>query len=146
MRKYNTCEGVDPVPGILFCKFKINVLHPCGSADKESACNEGDLVLIPGLGRSPGEGTGYTPVFWPGEFHGLFSPWDRKESDMTEQLSLSVLLLTNSLISTDFILREPWKVGNITVPPVKSSLTGGNLHWENLRWDLGRWSYLLEGA
>ena len=25
-----------------------------------------------------------TPVFWPGEFHGLYSPWDRKESDMTE--------------------------------------------------------------
>ena len=26
--------------------------------DKESACNEGDLGLIPGLGRSPGEGNG----------------------------------------------------------------------------------------
>ena len=25
-----------------------------------------------------------TPVFWPGEFHGLYSPWGRKESDMTE--------------------------------------------------------------
>ena len=31
----------------------------CGSADKESACNEGDLGLILGLGRSPGEGKGY---------------------------------------------------------------------------------------
>ena len=30
-----------------------------------------------------------TPVFWPGEFHGLYSPWDPKESDMTEWLSLS---------------------------------------------------------
>ena len=29
---------------------------PCGSAGKESACNVGDLGLIPGLGRSPGEG------------------------------------------------------------------------------------------
>ena len=38
---------------------------------------------------------------------------------MTEKLSLSVLLLVNSLISTDFILREPWKVGNMTFPPVK---------------------------
>ena len=27
-----------------------------GSEDKASACNAGDLVLIPGLGRSPGEG------------------------------------------------------------------------------------------
>jgi len=32
---------------------------PCGSAGKESACNVGDLSLIPGLGRSPGEGKGY---------------------------------------------------------------------------------------
>ena len=30
-----------------------------GSAGKESACNEGDLALIPGSGRSPGEGKGY---------------------------------------------------------------------------------------
>ena len=32
---------------------------PCGSAGKISACNVGDLGLIPGLGRSPGEGKGY---------------------------------------------------------------------------------------
>ena len=30
-----------------------------------------------------------TPVFWPGEFHGLYSPRGRKESDATEWLSLS---------------------------------------------------------
>ena len=29
-------------------------------------------------------------VFWPGEFQGLYSPWDRKELDMTERLSLSL--------------------------------------------------------
>ena len=29
-----------------------------GSAGKESACNVGDLSLIPGLGRFPGEGNG----------------------------------------------------------------------------------------
>ena len=29
------------------------------------------------------------PVFWPGEFHGPYSPWGHKESDTTEQLSLS---------------------------------------------------------
>ena len=33
--------------------------YPCGSAGKESACNAGDLGLIPGSGRSPGEGKGY---------------------------------------------------------------------------------------
>ena len=29
------------------------------STSKESACNVGDLGLIPGLGRSPGEGNSY---------------------------------------------------------------------------------------
>ena len=29
-----------------------------------------------------------TPVFWPGEFHGVYSPWGRKELDTTEWLSL----------------------------------------------------------
>ena len=28
-----------------------------------------------------------TPVFWPGEFHGLCSPWGGKELDKTERLS-----------------------------------------------------------
>ena len=32
---------------------------PDSSAGKESACNAGDPSLIPGLGRSPGERTGY---------------------------------------------------------------------------------------
>ena len=31
-----------------------------------------------------------TPVFWPGGFHGLYSPWGHKGSDMAEQLSLSL--------------------------------------------------------
>ena len=33
-----------------------------------------------------------TPVFWPGEFHGLFSPWGRKELDTTKRLSLSYII------------------------------------------------------
>ena len=44
------------------------------SNGKESACNAGNLGLIPGLGRSPGEGHGnlllITYLFLPGEFHG----------------------------------------------------------------------------
>ena len=31
---------------------------------------------------------GNTPVFWPGEFHRLYSPQGHKESDTTERLSL----------------------------------------------------------
>ena len=62
---------------------------PCGSAGKESACSAGDLGSIPGLGRSLQKGTATTPICWPGEFHGLYSLWHRKESDMTELLSIS---------------------------------------------------------
>ena len=64
--------------------FHYNVLlsflgFTCGSAGKESDCNAGDLGSIPGLGRSPGEEN-----FWPGDFHGQYSPRGCKESDMTE--------------------------------------------------------------
>ena len=38
---------------------------PCGSAGKESACNEGDLSLIPGLGISSGKGKDY-PLHYSG--------------------------------------------------------------------------------
>ena len=44
---------------------------PHSSAGKESACNAGDLGLIPGLGRSPGEGKGY-----PLQYSGLENSMD----------------------------------------------------------------------
>ena len=45
-----------------------------------------------------------TPVFWPGEFHGLCSPWGHKESDTTEPLSLSGHLLQLKLIHNDHFI------------------------------------------
>ena len=60
------------------------MVFPGGLDGKESACNAGNLGSIARLGRSTGEGGLPTPVFWPGEFRGLYSPWGRKESDMTE--------------------------------------------------------------
>ena len=42
-------------PGLFFSPLGF----PGGSDSKESACKAGDLGLIPGLGRSPGEGNGY---------------------------------------------------------------------------------------
>ena len=44
----------DRLPTPVFLGF------PCSSAGKEFACNVRDLALIPGLGRSPGEGKGYS--------------------------------------------------------------------------------------
>ena len=57
---------------------------PCGSAGKESACNVGDLGLIPGWEEPLRRERLPSPVLWPGEFHGLHSPWCHKESDTTE--------------------------------------------------------------
>ena len=39
------------------------------------------------------------PVFWPGEFHGLYSPWSHKESDKTELhfTSAFIIIIINPL-------------------------------------------------
>ena len=44
---------------------------PCGSVGKESICDVGDLGLIPGLERFPGEGKGY-----PLQYSGLENSMD----------------------------------------------------------------------
>ena len=70
---------------------------PCGSAGKESACNVGDVGLIPGWGRSPGEGNHhplqYSCLENPYGQRSLagYSPWGHKELDMTEQPSTVLL-------------------------------------------------------
>ena len=57
---------------------------PCNTIGKESACNAGDLGLIPGSGRSPGEGNGnplqYSCLENPHGQRSLAddSPWGRK--------------------------------------------------------------------
>ena len=51
-----------------------------------------------------------TPVFWPGEFHRLYSPWGHKESDTTEWLSLSLFTVKSKAIikSTMFGVLKYW--------------------------------------
>ena len=71
------------------------IKFPGASDGKESYCNEGDLGLIPGLGRSPGGGHGnslqYSCLENPHGQRSLagYCPWGRQESDMTEQLSIA---------------------------------------------------------
>ena len=73
----------DRLPTPVFLGF------PGGSAGKESACNVGNLSSI-GFGKIPWRRERLpTPVIWPGEFHGLYSPWDHEELDTTGQFSLS---------------------------------------------------------
>ena len=63
---------------------------PGGLDGKESACNVGDLGLIPRLGRSPGEGKCYSSILawripWTEEPGGSMA----SQSDRTKQLTLS---------------------------------------------------------
>ena len=73
-----------------YCKSTtIHQGFPGGSDGKASACNAGDPGSIPGLGRSLGEGNGnplqHSCLENPMDVR-AYSPWGRKESDMTEQL------------------------------------------------------------
>ena len=60
---------------------------------REDEKNVGDLDLIPGLGRSPGEGSG-NPLQYACLENPMdrgYSPWGCKELDTTERLTLWVL-------------------------------------------------------
>ena len=56
------------------------MVFPGGPVLKEFSANTRDMVSVPGLGKSSGEGS---PVFLPGKFHGQrslagYGPWGHK--------------------------------------------------------------------
>ena len=64
----------------------------------------GDRGSIPELGRS-------SPVFWPEELHGWYSPWGCKESDMKEQLPLTTFTgasLMAQMVKNLPAMQETW--------------------------------------
>ena len=74
---WEDCWRKDRLPTSVFLGLS------CGSVGKESACNAGDLGMIPGLGRSPGEGKG-CPLQYSGldnsmdyTVHGVSKSWTR---------------------------------------------------------------------
>ena len=73
---------------------------PCGSAGKESACNVGDLGLIPGLGRSPGEGKGS-----PLQYSGLENSMDCTVNGVSK----SQTRLSDFHSLTQMSRMQPWK-------------------------------------
>ena len=66
---------------------------------KNLPANTRDACSIPGLGRSTKEGNGNPFQYsWPGKFHGQknlmgYSPWGRKELDMTEHTHIRTRLV-----------------------------------------------------
>ena len=71
--------------GHLITLYSVGIVYtsyfPGGSDSKESTCNAGDPGLIPGLGRSPGEGNGNLLLYsYLEKSHGQrslagYSPW-----------------------------------------------------------------------
>ena len=81
---------------VCVCVLDYSIPLSGGSERKESACNVGDLGLIPGLvGKMPWRRERLPiPVSLPGEFQrqrslACHSPWCLKESDTTEKLITS---------------------------------------------------------
>ena len=95
----------DRLPTPVFLGF------PDGSDGKESACNAGDLGSIPGLGCL-GEGNGYPPQYSGQEnsmgciVHGI------TESDTTEWLSLSMVILAWNIGLKEVPLKKRHKAVN----------------------------------
>ena len=83
----NFLEEISSLSHFVMC---VCMGYPGGSAGKESACNVGNLGLIPGLGRSPGEGNSC-----PLQYTGLENPmdcslWGCKVSDTTVNFHFSL--------------------------------------------------------
>ena len=97
-----------------------------------------------------------TPVFWPREFHRLYSPWGGKESDTTERLNWTELLslgketaCNSGYLGLILSLGQPFGEGkgyplqyswaSLVAQLIKNSPT----MWETWVWFLG-WEDLLE--
>ena len=78
-------------------------LPPDGSDGKESACNAGDLNSIPGSEDPLEKGmTTHSSILawkipWTESLEG-YSPWGRKQSDTTEQLTLHIKAFIASVL------------------------------------------------
>ena len=92
------------------------MVFPGGSDGKVSACNAGDPGLIPGLGRSPGEGNGNPLQYsclenptdggaWKATVHGVAKSWTRL-SDFTFTLNGLVVFHTFFNLSLNLAIRS----------------------------------------
>ena len=98
-------------------KVQINKYQgfPDGSDGKESASNAGDPGSIPGLGRSPGEEMATHSSILAWRIPWTVYLWGRKESDITEQLSLHMARLSPDW-AVPFHRLENWGPGKASLP------------------------------
>ena len=133
----------DRLPTAMFLGF------PGGSDGKESACNVGDLGLIPGSGRSPGGGHGnplqYSCLENPHEQRSLagHSPWGRE--DRTERLSTHHTARSVTLIWSPDLSVPQFSQLNMGLVVVKcnTSRTSVVVQWLRLRIHLSmQWTWV----
>ena len=91
-------------PGLPHCRQILYQLSHKGSPCRKQCRRPGFNLWV---GKIPWKREWLpTPVFWPGKSHGLYSPWGCKESDTTERLSFSLLLLHYSRLFTVLATRK----------------------------------------
>ena len=78
-------EGIGYPLQYFYASLVAQLIKNLPSANKESACNAGDLGLIPRLGRSPGEGNGY-----PLQYSRWRIPWTEGPSGIQSMGSQTV--------------------------------------------------------
>ena len=87
---------------------------PGGSGGKESTCNAGNLGLIPGFERSPGEGDGYLFQYsclensvdrgaWQAAVHGVAKELDTTEPHIHVVYSLLMVAFSFSITKLRFL-------------------------------------------
>ena len=90
------------------CALALDPIHPDSSVGKEFTCNAGDPGSIPGLGRSPGEGKGYSFQYSGLEnstdciVHGVAKSWTQL-SDF--HFTMKLLLVPSALVY--FLAQSP---------------------------------------
>ena len=98
-RNISWYESEKSTQTLQFCIHYTQVWAPQVAHGKESACQCRRCRFHPWVGKIPWRRKWQpTPVFLPGKFHGLrslvgYSPWGRKETDMTEWLQFLFLSL-----------------------------------------------------
>ena len=106
-------------------------------------------ALISWVGKTPWRRERLpTPVFWPGESHGLNSPWGHKESDMTERLSHFHWVKTHAwvfwvLLCLRWVFTAAHGLSLVAVSGRDSSwgYVGFSLQWPLLLWSTAWWSW-----